>query len=58
MKRVSSKAYLLLSAIFFVVSVVMLLFVHPVPYLAALAIGILLLFWAFYSMANERRWLD
>jgi hypothetical protein len=56
--QISSRTYLLLAAIFFIASIALFLFVHPVAFLAALVIGIFLLVGAFFSMANERRWLD
>jgi hypothetical protein len=58
MTQISSRTYLLLAAIFFIASIALFLFVHPVAFLAALVIGIFLLVGAFFSMANERRWLD
>ena len=56
--QISSRTYLLLAAVFFIASIALILFVHPVAFLAALVIGIFLLVGAFFSMANERRWLD
>ena len=56
--HISSRTYLLLAAVFFITSIALFLFVHPVAFLAALVIGIFLLVGAFFSMANERRWLD
>jgi hypothetical protein len=56
--QISSRTYLLLATVFFIASIALFLFVHPVAFLASLVIGIFLLVGAFFSMANERRWLD
>ncbi|MDD1747481.1 MAG: hypothetical protein LUQ16_06945 [Methanomassiliicoccales archaeon] len=56
--RISSRTYLILTAIFFLASVPLYFFVHPVAFIAAVMIGLFLLAGAFFSMANERRWLD
>ena len=56
--QIPSRTYLLLAVVFFIASITLFLFVHPVAFLAALVIGIFLLVGAFFSMANERRWLD
>jgi Flp pilus assembly protein TadB len=56
--RISSRTYLILTAIFFLASVPLYFLVHPVAFIAAVVIGLFLLAGAFFSMANERRWLN
>lgn len=55
---ISSKTYLTLATIFLLVSVPFYFFVHPVAFVAAIVVGLFLLVGGFYSLANERHWLD
>jgi hypothetical protein len=56
--HISSRAYLILTAIFLLASIPLYFFVHPVAFIAAVVIGLFLLVGAFFSLANERHWLD
>jgi len=57
-RRISSRTYFILTAIFLLASIPLYFFVHPVAFIAAVVIGLFLLTGAFFSLANERRWLD
>jgi uncharacterized membrane protein HdeD (DUF308 family) len=57
-QQISSRMYFILAAIAFLAGVSLYLLVHPIAFLAAVVIGIFLLVGGFFSMANERRWLD
>ncbi len=55
---ISSRMYFILAAISFLVGIPLYFFVHPIAFMAAIVVGIFLLVGGFFSMANERRWLD
>lgn len=57
-QQISSRTYFILAAIAFFAGIPLYLMVHPIAFLAAVAIGIFLLVGGFFSMANEKRWLD
>jgi hypothetical protein len=57
-RQISSRTYFILTAIFLLASIPFYFFVHPVAFIAAVVIGLFLLTGAFFSLANERRWLD
>jgi uncharacterized membrane protein HdeD (DUF308 family) len=56
--QISSRAYFILAAISFLVGVPLYFFVHPIALVAAVVVGIFLMVGGFFSMANEKRWLD
>ncbi|HUL38976.1 MAG TPA: hypothetical protein VLU38_01680 [Methanomassiliicoccales archaeon] len=57
-KPISSRMYFILAVASFLLSVPFFFFLHPVTAFAAVVIGIFLIAGGFFSMANERHWLD
>ena len=57
-KSISSRMYFIMAAASFLLSIPLFFFLHPVASVAAIVVGIFLLAGGFFSMANERHWMD